>query len=158
MTDKRVVGIDDVLTALRIREAGGSWSDVIEATGFNGATLRPKINRYLAREVLGRATTEKGDRVDSPYAVSIPVELSTESIDRVRAAGMAWYSIAEALGVSEAKVKGLASPEAKGRVYVGRKPEPTPEPTEEEVAEAKRVAKNAAAKARRAAKKAAAAA
>lgn len=131
MTDKKVVGIDDVTRALAIREGGGSWAQVIEATGFNGATLRPHINRWLAREVLKRPTTQKGDRVDSPYAISVPVELTTESIDRVRVAGMAWYSIAEALGVSEAKVKALASPEAKDRKYVGRKTEPTPEPTPE---------------------------
>jgi hypothetical protein len=118
---KRTVTIDDVRVALSIREAGGSWSAVIEATGFNGSTLRPHIARHLASpERLNRPPVEKGDRTDSPHAVVLPVELTTESIDRARFAGMAWYSIAQALDVSEAEVKSLASPEAQSRVYAGR--------------------------------------
>lgn len=118
---KRVVSIEHVRLALSIREARGSWSKVIEATGFNGSTLRPHIARFLASpERLNRPPVEKGDRIDSPHAVVLPVELTTESIDRARLAGMAWYSIAQALEVSEAKVKSLASPEARSRVYAGR--------------------------------------
>ena len=126
MSTKKVVGLDDVIRALRIREGGGSWAQVIEATGFNGATLRPHITEYLQREVLGRAATNPGDRTDSPYAVVNPVVLSTESIDEARRRGMAWYSIAKALGVSEAKVKGLAT--VRHRVYATAKTTPAPAP------------------------------
>jgi len=118
---KNVVGIDDVIRAIRIRESGGSWHEVIAATGFNGATLRPHITEYLQREVLGRPAVESGDRVDSPYAVVQPVEITTESIDDARRRGMAFYSIAKALGISEAKVKGLCSPQYRGRQYAGVK-------------------------------------
>lgn len=119
---KRVVGLDDVERALQIREGGGSWAQVIEATGFNGATLRPHINRYLQSAArLNRPAVQKGDRTDSPHAVVQPVELTQESIVAARKSGMAWYSIAQALGVSEAKVKSLAGPEGTSRVYA-----PTP--------------------------------
>lgn len=158
MPDKRVVGIDDVRRALQIREANGSWSEVIAATGFNGATLRPHITRFLqSKDRLGRAAVEKGDRVDSPYAVVQSVELSEESILLARRRGMAWYSIALAIGVSEAKVRALGGAEAGPRVYVGKaKPAPTPEEVAaEEAATAKKLARNAKAKARRDAKKAA---
>jgi hypothetical protein len=116
---KRVVGIDDVMKAVQIREGGGSWSQVIEATGFNGATLRPHIVKFLqSKERLNRPAVERGDRVDSPYAVVQSVELTEESIVSARKRGMAWYSIAQALGVSEAKVRALGGAEAAGRVYV----------------------------------------
>jgi hypothetical protein len=156
---KKTVGIDDVIRALKIRESGGSWGQVIEATGFNGATLRPHITEYLQREVLKAPAVNKGDRTDSPYAIVQPVELTQASIDHARAKGMAWYSIAKALNTSEAKVKGLASPESKQRVYAGvkggnketngSKPEPTPEPK----AESAKERKNRLARERRAAKK-----
>jgi hypothetical protein len=107
--------------------------------------------------VLHRAATNRGDRVDSPYAIVQPVELSQESIDAARKRGMAWYSIAKALGTSEAKVKGLASPECRERVYA-KTAKAKPEPTPEEAAAAAKAAKAAKAKARRAARKAAAAA
>jgi hypothetical protein len=117
--DRKTVGLDDALIALKIRESGGSWAAVIEATGFNGATLRPYIARIL-KERLERAPVQKGDRVDSPYAVVEPVELTAESIQGARKRGMAWYSISNALGVSEAKCRKLAGPDAAGRVYAGR--------------------------------------
>src|SRR4051812_29910240 len=110
-SEKRVVGLDDALKALKIRESGGSWANVIEATGFNGATLRPYIAKIL-KQRLDRAPVEKGDRVDSPYARVEPVELTAESIQGARKRGMAWYSIANALGVSEAKCRKLGGPEA----------------------------------------------
>lgn len=138
---KKVVGLDDVVRALSIREGGGSWSQVIEATGFNGATLRPHITKFLqSKERLGRAATEKGDRVDSPYAVIQSVELTAESILSARKRGMAWYSISLALGVSEAKVRALA-PESPSRVYVRS--------AKNEEAAAEAAAKEAAAKEKR---------
>src|SRR4029453_12973132 len=98
MPDKRVVGIDDVQRALAIREGGGSWAQVIEATGFNGATLRPHITKFLqSKERLGRAAVEKGDRVDSPYAVVQSVELTTDSILAARKRGVAGDSIPPAV-------------------------------------------------------------
>lgn len=117
--DRKTVGLDDALVALKIREGGGSWAQVIEATGFNGATLRPYIARIL-KERLERAPVLRGDRVDSPYAIVEPVELTTESIVGARKRGMAWYSIANALGVSEAKCRKLGGPEASLRVYASR--------------------------------------
>jgi len=160
--NRKTVGLDDVLRALQIREGGGSWAQVIEATGFNGATLRPHIVKVLAsKERLNRAPVEKGDRVDSPYAHVEPVELSKDSIIAARKRGMAWYSIANALGISEAKVRALGGEEAAPRVYGKKAVKPADKPVEvkpspEEVKEAKRVARNAAAKAKRDAKKAAA--
>jgi hypothetical protein len=157
--ERKTVGLDDVLNAIKIREQGGTWARVIAETGFNGATLRPHINRYLSRDVLKRERqVAHEDRVDSPYAVIESVELTTESIDAARKRGMSWYGIAEALGVSEGKAKGLASPESLPRTYAGRKAAPVVEPTPEEVKEAKRIEKNRKAAERRAAKKAAAAA
>lgn len=159
---KRVVGLDDVMKALQIREGGGSWSQVIEATGFNGATLRPHIVRYLqSKDRLNRPAVERGDRVDSPYAVVQSVELTESSIIAARKRGMAWYSIAQALGVSEAKVRSLGGSEAAGRVYVKSDAKVKAEAEAAAIEAAKKAKKSASAKkaaATRAAKKAAKAA
>jgi hypothetical protein len=156
-SSKRTVGKDDVIKALRIREGGGSWAQVIEATGFNGATLRPHIAKHLHQVELNRAPVQKGDRVDSPYAFVEPVKLDADSIALARARGMAWYSIADALGVSEAKCRMLGAQSdkmpAESRVYRAKpaaKAEVKPEPKAE--AKPKPAPK---ARARRAAKKAA---
>lgn len=155
---KKVVGQDDVIRALAIREGGGSWAQVIEATGFNGATLRPHIAKHLRDKVLNRAPVNRGDRVDSPYAIVQPVVLSEADIVAARKSGMAWYSIANALGISEAKCRALGGEEAAPRVYRAKAAVVKAEPTPEEIKEAKRVAKNAKAKLAREAKKAAKAA
>lgn len=159
---KRVVGLDDVIKALAIRESGGAWTQVQAATGFNGATLRPHIVRHLqSKERLGRAAVEKGDRTDSPYAVVQPVELNENSIIAARKRGMAWYSISQALGVSEAKVRALGGAEAAARVYVKSDAKRAEEAKAAEEAAAKAAKRKESAKkaaATRAAKKAAKAA
>lgn len=159
--ERKAVTRDDVRLALQIREGGGSWSQVIEATGYNGATLRPHITRFLqSEERLNRAAVERGDRPDSPFAVVQPVELTSESILAARKRGMAWYSIALALGVPEAKVRRLA-PESPSRVYVRSEANAEAARKAEEEAAAKAAKRSESARkaaATRAAKKAAAAA
>jgi hypothetical protein len=95
-----------IQTAIDIRESGGTWSDVIEATGFNGATLRPHMARH------GANVAQK----------VVPVKLDAKSIVAARKAGMSWYAIALALNVSEAKLRALAAEAdpsiASGRFYL----------------------------------------
>lgn len=112
------VTIDVVKQAIAMRAAKATWIEVTEATGFNGATLRPHIARYehsqLQRPPVNRAD---GDRQDSPLAIIVAVEPTAESITAARVAGMAWYAISDALGIPEAKVKGLAPEAPRGNQF-----------------------------------------
>jgi hypothetical protein len=125
---KRAITDEVVKRAIEIREQGGSWKDVIEATGFNGAALRP----HMARA--GYQTAQK----------VVTVKLNAKSIVAARKAGMSWYALALALDTSEAKLRALASEADKtvatGRTYL-KADKPAPKPATKAKAPAKTPAK-----------------
>ena len=123
---KRVITDDIVRTAIRLRAEGAPWSAVIEATGFNGAALRPHMARLAANEDV-EANFSLNDIVGSRVAV----KLDGKSIVAARKAGMPWYAISLALDTPEAKLRALAAEVDKsvatGRTYL-TKPKPEPKP------------------------------
>lgn len=107
-TPRRAVTAESVERAIKIREAGGSWSDVIEATGFNGAILRPHMKRagFDAEQV-------------APTGAATP-----KGIAKDRARGASWYALSQKHGITESEARKRATaggcPEAAlvGRVYL----------------------------------------
>lgn len=111
---RKTVTDEIVAQAIAIRSEGGTWKAVEDATGFNGAILRP----HMAKAGFNPAQATK------------PVKLTPASIVAARKAGMPWYAIALALDTPEAKVKELAAKADKSvlsRVYLS-KPKPKAKP------------------------------
>lgn len=98
MTEKRevtkaapraTVTPEAVETAIKIREAGGKWTEVIEKTGFNGAILRPHMKRAgfdAEQKAVKGAATPKG-------------------IAKDRSNGVPWYAICRTHGLTEAEAR-----------------------------------------------------
>jgi hypothetical protein len=103
---KRAITPEVVAQAIAMREANQPWSAVIEATGFNGATLRPHMAKAGFK----------------PAQSTVAVKLDGKSIVAARKAGMPWYAISLALDTPEAKLRSLAAEAdktaASGRVYL----------------------------------------
>lgn len=88
-TPRRAVTPEAVERAIKIREVGGSWSDVIEATGFNGAILRPHMKRAgfdVERVTPTGAATPKG-------------------IAKDRQRGASWYALSQKHGITESEAR-----------------------------------------------------
>lgn len=126
---RKTVTDDIVAKAIEIRSSGGTWSDVIEATGFNGAILRP----HMAKAGF------------NPQQVTKPVKLTPASIAAARKAGMPWYALSLALDTPEAKLRALAAEadkDALKRTYLS-KPKPAPKAKSKAKAKAKAAKKSA---------------
>lgn len=93
MSEKREVTAEAVETAIRIREDGGKWSDVIAATGFNGATLRPHMLRAGYDGSTQRLPS--GDAAKGTPAM----------IRKDRENSVSWYAIGRYYGITEAEAR-----------------------------------------------------
>ena len=97
---RRKVTEDIVQQAIDMREEGATWGEVQDATGFNGAQLRPHMAKM--------------------QGVEITVAKTAKAIAKAREEGHAWYAIAAATGLSVAEVKEKAEEggaSVEGRVY-----------------------------------------
>lgn len=112
---RRAVTDEAVKRAIAIRENGGSWKDVIDATGFNGAILRPHMRAagYEAAQAVPKAKKATPKAVATARLNSAP-----------------WYAIAQSFGITEAAARKLAReggcPEEAmvGRVYLSTNGKP----------------------------------
>lgn len=94
--DRRTVTEEDVKLAREIRERGGKWSEVIAATEFNGATLRPYLLRAGYADASNRKAKVSGGK---PTGAKI-------AADRRNSVG--WYAITTGYGISEGEARKLA--------------------------------------------------
>jgi hypothetical protein len=87
--------------AIDMREEGDTWAEVQEATGFTGAQLRPHMAKL--------------------QGVDVNIPKTPKGIAAARKKGIAWYTIAQATGLSVADAKEKAAEggaDVDGRVYV----------------------------------------
>lgn len=99
-SSRRKITEDIVQQAIDMREDGATWTEVQEATGFNGAQLRPHIARLQGTD--------------------LKVPKTAKGIAKARKEGHAWYAIAAATGLTVAEVKEKAEEggaDVEGRVY-----------------------------------------
>jgi hypothetical protein len=107
-TPRRSVTPEAVERAIKMRESGSTWTEVIDATGFNGAILRPHMKRAGF----------------DPEAVTPTGAATPKGIAKDRVRGVSWYALSQRHGITEAEARKRAAkggcPEAAlvGRVYL----------------------------------------
>lgn len=107
-TPRRNVTPEAVERAIKMRESGATWGAVIEATGFNGAILRPHMKRAGF----------------DPEQVAVTGASTPKGIAKDRLRGCSWYALSQRHGITETEARKRASaggcPEAAlvGRVYL----------------------------------------